>query len=43
VKQLSVVNGKVWLVCDRCHLRWSVGERRSAAASDYEGSNAEGP
>ena len=35
-KQFIRGERKVWLVCDRCHLRWS-GERRSAGAADYRG------
>jgi hypothetical protein len=37
VMRTSVEEGKVWLVCGRCALRWSIAERRSAAASDYRG------
>jgi transcription elongation factor Elf1 len=33
----SIEEGKAWLVCGRCDLRWSVAERRSATASDYRG------
>jgi ribosomal protein L37AE/L43A len=37
VQRFSIVDGKVWLVCGRCDLRWSIAERRSAAVADYRG------
>jgi transcription elongation factor Elf1 len=38
VQRLSIVeSGRVWLVCGRCDLRWSIGDRRSPGASDYRG------
>jgi ribosomal protein L37AE/L43A len=29
--------GRVWLVCGRCSLRWSIAERRSPTVSEYSG------
>ena len=38
VQRLSIVeSGRVWLVCGRCDLRWSIADRRSPPVSAYEG------
>ena len=37
VQQSSGEDGKVWLACGRCHLRWSIAERRVAAIAEYRG------
>jgi ribosomal protein L37AE/L43A len=37
IHQVSVIGAKVWFVCGRCHLRWHIGERRAALASEYRG------
>jgi hypothetical protein len=37
VRQVSVVGGRVWLVCERCSLRWSMQERRLQPAAEYRG------
>jgi len=38
VQRLSIVeSGRVWLVCGRCDLRWSIADRRSPLVSAYEG------
>jgi hypothetical protein len=38
----SVEGGKVWLVCRRCDLRWSIRDRRSQAATGYDGPERRG-
>ena len=37
VRRFGVVDGKVWLVCGRCDLRWSIAERRSPLVAEYHG------
>ena len=38
VQRLSIVeSGRVWLLCRRCDLRWSIADRRSPSVSAYEG------
>lgn len=38
VYRLSIVeSGRVWLVCRRCDLRWSIADRRSPSGSEYTG------
>jgi hypothetical protein len=38
VQQVSgVENGKVWFVCGRCDLRWSITDRREPREYTYQG------
>jgi ribosomal protein L37AE/L43A len=37
VQRLSIVeSGRVWLVCGRCDLRWSIADRRSPRTTAYD-------
>jgi hypothetical protein len=42
VIRTSVEAGKVWLVCGRCALRWSIAERRQPPHRTTEASSAGG-
>jgi len=44
VQRLSIVEtARVWLVCRRCDLRWSIADRRSPSVSAHEGLERRGP
>jgi hypothetical protein len=40
IYNVSAAAGRVWFACQRCRLRWSIGERRASddAPSAYRGS-----
>ena len=42
VLSASVEGGKVWLVCRRCDLRWSIPDRRTESATRYDGPERRG-